>query len=87
VRIFAERESAARHRHWWFDDFKGSWNGSMNHAPGFGFKLYLKKGFAAANQACCHLGRQFDQFLGKLHLPFTFVRTTNPANVIPWFRR
>jgi len=70
-----------------FLDSNGSWNGSMNHAPGFGFKLYLKKGFTAGNQACCPLGRQFDQFLGRLHLPFTFVRTTNPANVIPWFGR
>jgi len=59
----------------------------MNHAPGFGFTLYLKKGFAAGNQACCHLGRQFDQFSGTQHLPFTFVRTTNPADLVPWFGR
>jgi hypothetical protein len=46
-----------------------------------------QKGFAAGNQASCHSGRQFYQFSGMQHLPFTVDRMSNPASLIPWFGR
>jgi hypothetical protein len=74
-------------RHWWFLRFQRFVERLDESRPWIRLLAVSEIGFAAGNQACCHLGRQFDQFLGKLHLPFSFVRTTNPASLIPWFGR